>query len=42
MYNVFVPLVDVQSDQQGTQFWPGSHHSRTRWPRYRTAMQVGE
>jgi hypothetical protein len=39
MYNVFVPLVDVQRDTQGTQFWPGSHHSLTRRPRYRAAMQ---
>ena len=39
MYNVFVPLVDLQTNAQGTQFWPGSHHSLTRKPRYRAAIQ---
>jgi hypothetical protein len=38
-YNIFVPLVDVHKDTQGTQLWPGSHHGLTRKARYRAAMQ---
>ena len=30
LYNVFVPLVDIAADADGTQFWPGSHLQRTR------------
>ena len=27
LYNIFVPLVDVEESSDGTQFWPGSHLS---------------
>lgn len=26
LYTLFIPLVDVEPDSDGTQFWPGSHH----------------
>lgn len=25
LFNIFVPLVDIEADGDGTQFWPGSH-----------------
>lgn len=25
LFNVFIPLVDIEADRDGTQFWPGSH-----------------
>mmetsp|Transcript_35628 Transcript_35628/g.72616 ORF Transcript_35628/g.72616 Transcript_35628/m.72616 type:complete len:365 (-) Transcript_35628:172-1266(-) len=25
LFNIFVPLVDIKADDDGTQFWPGSH-----------------
>lgn len=28
IYNAFMPLVDIEADADGTQFWPGSH----TWP----------
>ena len=39
LFNLFVPLVDVEQDGFGTQFWPGSHLGRTRLPRYRAAIE---
>ena len=27
LFNLFVPLVDVEQDGFGTQFWPGSHRA---------------
>ena len=30
LYNVFVPLVDIAEDADGTQLWPGSHLDGTR------------
>ena len=28
LFNCFVPLVDIEEGATGTEFWPGSHHTR--------------
>ena len=38
LYNVFIPLVDIEADGDGTQLWPRSHHHRTRSQRYYDAL----
>ena len=38
LYNVFAPLVDIEADADGTQFWPGSHLDRTRASAYYDAI----
>ena len=39
IYNIFIPLCDIDADSCGTQFWPGSHLGLTRKQKYRTAME---
>lgn len=39
IYNVFVPLVDIEEDGCGTQFWPGSHLGLTRKAKYKATME---
>lgn len=31
LFNVFVPLVDIEEGVDGTMLWPGSHLESTRW-----------
>jgi hypothetical protein len=39
MFNVFVPLVEISEDGDGTQFWPGSHLGRYGRRRYWDAIR---
>lgn len=39
LFNVFVPLVDLEEDGDGTMLWPGSHLERTRYSRYHAAIE---
>ena len=42
LFNVFVPLVDLEEDGDGTMLWPGSHLERTRYDAYHAATQRSE
>ena len=39
LFNVFIPLVDIKRDDDGTQFWPRSHLESTRYGQYMDAVQ---
>lgn len=39
LYNVFVPLVDIDAATDGTMFWPGSHLEKTREANFRAAVE---
>lgn len=39
LYNVFVPLVHIDADADGTQLWPGSHLDATRGAAYYDALE---
>ena len=39
LFNVFIPLVDIEEDGDGTQFWPGSHRARGQYHRFRQALR---
>lgn len=38
LFQVFIPLVDIEKDASGTQFWPGSHLADTGVRRQREAV----
>ncbi|KAL1526983.1 hypothetical protein AB1Y20_015672 [Prymnesium parvum] len=39
LFTIFIPLVDIAEDADGTQFWPGSHLHRSGLPRYEEAIE---
>ena len=38
LFNMFVPLVDLEAGGMGTMFWPRSHHMRSRRAAYQAAV----
>ncbi|KAL3893673.1 MAG: hypothetical protein SGPRY_014069, partial [Prymnesium sp.] len=39
LFNIFVPLVDIEANGDGTQFLPGTHHSRRAKHRFKQAVE---